>query len=129
MVPSTETMASTSSAGVTPPSHWPPGIPTLEAMDTLPAPTTENLLATAGISQGHKPWIPPPVPTAPGLHQTRPKMPQQQVPTPRRQEATQATPYQQQVFPPQRPAPPTEHNLQCQPGSPGASRRGGRYQR
>ena len=32
-------------------------------------------------------------------------MPQQQVPTPRGQEATQATPYGQQVFPPQCPAP------------------------
>ena len=32
-------------------------------------------------------------------------MPQQQAPTPGRQEATQATPYRQQVFPPKRPAP------------------------
>ena len=32
-------------------------------------------------------------------------MPQQQAPTPRGQEATQATPYRQQVFPPQRAAP------------------------
>ena len=35
----------------------------------------------------------------------RPQMPQQQAPTPGRQEAMQATPYQQQVFPPKRPAP------------------------
>ena len=35
----------------------------------------------------------------------RPKTPQQQAPTPGRQEATQATPYRQQVFPPKRPAP------------------------
>ena len=35
----------------------------------------------------------------------RPKMPQQQAPTPGRQEATQAMPYQQQVFPPKGPAP------------------------
>ena len=35
----------------------------------------------------------------------RPKMPQQQAPAPGRQEATQATPYRQQVFPPKRPAP------------------------
>ena len=34
----------------------------------------------------------------------RPQMPQQQVPTPRGQGATQATPYRQQVFPPKRPA-------------------------
>ena len=45
------------------------------------------------------------MPAAPGLCQTRPKMPQQQVPTPGRQEATQATSYRQQVFPPKCPAP------------------------
>ena len=44
------------------------------------------------------------MPTAPGLRQMRPKMPQQQVPTPGRQEAMQATPYRQQVFPPKCPA-------------------------
>ena len=74
-------------------------------MDTLPPPTTENLLATAGVSRGRKPQTPPCIPTAPGLRQMRPKMPQQQVPTPGRQEAMQATPYRQQVFPPKRPAP------------------------
>ena len=35
----------------------------------------------------------------------RPKMPQQQAPTPGRQEVMQATPYWQQVFPPKHPAP------------------------
>ena len=45
------------------------------------------------------------MPAAPGLRQTRPQMPQQQAPTPRGQEATQAMPYQQQVFPPRCPAP------------------------
>ena len=45
------------------------------------------------------------MPTAPGLRQTRPKMPQQQAPTPGRQEVMQATPYWQQVFPPKCPAP------------------------
>ena len=74
-------------------------------MDTLLAPTTENLLATASISRGHKPQTPPQMPAAPGLHQTRPRMPQQQAPTPGGQEATQATPYRQQVFPPKHPAP------------------------
>ena len=106
MVSSTETMASTSVTGVTPPSHRPSGMPALEAMDTLLAPTTENLLATAGIGRGHKPQIPPPAPAAPGLCQMRPKMPQQQVPTPGGQEATQVMPYRQQVFPPQCPTPP-----------------------
>ena len=105
MVSSTETTASTSAAGVTPPSHLPPGMPAIEAMDTLPAPTTENLLATAGVGRGRKPRTPPRMPAAPGLRQMRPWMPQQQAPTPAEQEATQAMPYRQQVFPPKRPAP------------------------
>ena len=105
MVSSTETTASTSTAGVTPPSHLPPRDPAVELMDTLPPLTMENLLATAGVGQGRKPQTPTRIPTAPGLRQMRPKMPQQQAPTPGRQEATQATPYRQQVFPPKRPAP------------------------
>ena len=105
MVSSTETTASTSTAGVTPPSHLPPRDPAVELMDTLLPLTTENLLATAGIGRGRKPQTPPRIPTAPGLRQTRPKMPQQQAPTPGRQEETQATPYRQQVFPPKCPAP------------------------
>ena len=55
MVSSTETTASTSAAGVTHPSYPPPGMPPLEAMDTLLAPTTENLLATAGVGRGARP--------------------------------------------------------------------------
>ena len=105
MVSSTETTASTSAAGVTHLSYLPPGMPPLEAMDTLPAPTTENLLATVGVGRGGRTWPQPQIPTAPGLHQTRPRMPQQQTPTPRRQEATQATPYRQQVYPPRCTAP------------------------
>ena len=105
MASSTETKASTSATGVTPPSHLPPRAPAIEPMDTLLPPTMENLLATAGVSWGHKPQTPPRMPAAPGLHQMRPRMPQQQVPTPRGWEATQATPYRQQVFPPKRPAP------------------------
>ena len=105
MVSSTETTASTSAAGVTPPSHLPPGMPTIEPMDTLPAPTTENLLATADVGWGRKPRTLPRMPAALGLCQTRPRMPQQQVPTPGGQEAMQATPYRQQVFPPKHPAP------------------------
>ena len=105
MVSSTETTASTSAAGVTPPSHLPPRAPAIKLMDTLLPLTTENLLATAGIGRGHKPQTPPQMPAAPGLRQMRPKMPQQQVPTPGRQEVTQATPYRQQVFPPKHPAP------------------------
>ena len=45
------------------------------------------------------------MPAAPGLRQTRPRTPQQLAPTPGGQEATQATPYRQQVFPPKLPAP------------------------
>ena len=105
MVSSTETMASTSAAGVTHPSYLPPGMPPLEAMDTLPAPTTENLLATAGVGRGGRTWAEPQIPAAPGFHQMRPRMPQQQAPTPGGQGSTQATPYRQQVFPPQRAAP------------------------
>ena len=105
MVSSTETTASTSMAGVTSPSHLPPRDPAVELMDMLPPLTTENLLATAGVGQGRKPQTPPRIPTAPGLHQMRPKMPQQQAPTPGRQKVTQATSYRQQVFPPKHPAP------------------------
>ena len=56
MISSTETTASTSAAGVTRPSHPPPGMPPLKPMDTLPAPTMENLLASAGVVEaaGHK---------------------------------------------------------------------------
>ena len=101
MISSTETTASTSAAGVTRPSHPPPGMPPLEAMNTLPAPTTENLLAAAGVGRGARPRSQPGTPTAPGICQTRPRVPQQQAPTPGRHEATQATPYWQQVYPPQ----------------------------
>ena len=105
MVSSTETTASTSAAGITHPSYPPPGMPPLKAMDTLPAPTMENLLATASVGRGGRKQPQLQTPAAPGLRQMRPRMPQQQMPTPRRQEATQATPYQQQVYPPPRAAP------------------------
>ena len=101
MVSSTETTASTSAAGVTHLSYPPPGIPPLEAMDMLPAPTTENLLATAGVGRGGRTGSQPRTPTTPGIRQTRPKAPQQPVPTPERQETNQATAYWQQVYPPQ----------------------------
>ena len=101
MISSTETTASTSAAGVTHLSHPAPGMPPLEPMDTLPAPTTENLLASAGVCRGGRTQTQPRTPTAPGIHQTRPRAPQQQAPTPERQETNQATPYRQQVYPPQ----------------------------
>ena len=104
MVSSTETTASTSTAGVTSSSHSPRD-PIAEPMDMSSPLTMKNLLATAGVSQGRKPQTSPHMPTAPGLRQTRPQMPQQQAPTPGGQEVTQATPYRQQVFPPKCPAP------------------------
>ena len=52
MASSTETTASSSAAGVPPPRYPPPGLPPLEPMDMLPAPTSENLLATAGVGRG-----------------------------------------------------------------------------
>ena len=102
MASSTETMASSSAGGVPPPRYPPIGLPPLEPvpMDTLLAPTSENLLATAGVSRGSRGLRQPRTPTAPGLHQTRPTAPPQQMPTPGRQEASQATPYRQQVYPP-----------------------------
>ena len=105
MVSSTETTASTSMAGATPSSRLLPRDPIAEAMDTLPPLTMENLLATAGIGRDRKPQTLPCMPTAPGLRQMRPQMPQQQVLTPGGQEAMQATPCLQQVFTPKRPAP------------------------
>ena len=103
MASSTKTMASSSAGGVPPPRYPPPGLPPIDPvpMDTLPAHTFENLLATAGVGRGGRGLRQPQTPTAPGLHQMRPMAPQQQMPTPGRQEAGQATPYQQQVYPPQ----------------------------
>ena len=103
MASSTETTASSSVAGVPPLRYPPPGLPPLEPMDTLPAPASENLLATAGVGRGGRGQRQPSTPTAPGLHQTRPMAPQQWTPTPGRQETNQATPYRQQVYPPRRP--------------------------
>ena len=105
MASSTETTASTSATGVTPPSHLPPRAPAIKPMDMLPPPTMENLLATAGVGQGRKPQTPPQLPAAPGLQQMRPWTPQQQAPTPGGWEVMLATPYRQQVFPPKCPAP------------------------
>ena len=103
MASSTETTASSSAAGVPPPRYPPPGLPPLEPMDTLPAPTSENLLATAGVGRGGRGQRQLSTPTAPGLCRTGPTAPQQQMPTPGRQETNQATPYWQQVYPPQCP--------------------------
>ena len=102
MTSSTKTTASSSVGGVPPSSYPPPGLPPLEPapMDMLLAPTSENLLATAGVGRGGRGLRQPRTPTAPGLRQMRPMAPPQWMPTPGRQEASQATPYWQQVYPP-----------------------------
>ena len=101
MASSTETTASSSVAGVTPPSYPPPGMPPLEPMDTLPAPTSENLLVTAGVGRGGRGQSQPQAPYTPGICQMRPMAPQQWALTPGRQETNRVTPYRQQVYPPQ----------------------------
>ena len=103
MASSTKTTASSFVAGVPPPRYPPPGLPPLEPMDTLLAPTSENLLATAGVGRGGRGQRQPSTPTAPDLCQMRPTAPQQRMPTPGRQETNQTTPYRQQVYPPRCP--------------------------
>ena len=78
------------------------GMPPLEPMDTLLAPTSENLLATAGVDRGGKGQSQPRAPATPGIRQIQPTAPHQQMPTPGGQETRQVTPYQQQVYPPRR---------------------------
>ena len=72
MASSTETTASSSVGGV-PPLRYPPPGPTPgdpAPMDMLPAPTSENLLATAGVGRDGRGWRSPAAglwtPTAPG---------------------------------------------------------------
>ena len=67
---------------------------------TLLAPISENLLATAGVGGGGRGLRQPRTPTASGLHQTRPTAPPQRMPTSGRQEANHSTPYRQQIYPP-----------------------------
>ena len=71
MASSTETTASSSVGGVPPSRYPPPGLPPADPapMDTLLAPTSENLLATASVSRGGRGLRQPQTPTAPGLHQ------------------------------------------------------------
>ena len=106
MASPTETTARSSVGGV-PPLRYPPPGPTPgdpAPMDMLPAPTSENLLATASVSRGSRGWrLPaagPQTPTAPGPQQVPPLATQQQMPAPGRHEVGQATPYRQQVYPP-----------------------------
>ena len=72
MASSTKTTASSSVGRVPPPRYPPPGLPPIDPapMDMLLAPTSENLLATAGVGRGGRGLRQPWTPTAPGLHQT-----------------------------------------------------------
>ena len=64
-----EAAASSPAGGVPPQRHPPPGLPPPQQipMDTLPALSTENLLATAGVGRGKRsPATWPRMPTTPG---------------------------------------------------------------
>ena len=107
MASSTETTASSCVGGVAPLRYPPPG-PTPgdpAPIDTLLAPTSENVLATAGVGRGSRGWrLPaagPWTPTAPGPRQVPPPATQQRMPAPGRHKVGQATPYRQQVYLPQ----------------------------
>ena len=71
MASSTETTANSSADGVPPLRYPPPGLPPVNPapMDMLPAPTSENLLATASVGRGGRGLRQPRTPTAPGLCQ------------------------------------------------------------
>ena len=72
MASPTMTTASAPVGGVPPPGYPPLGLPPGDwaLMDTLPAPSTENLLATAGVGRAQRsPAVGPWTPTAPGPHQ------------------------------------------------------------
>ena len=106
---STVTTASTSMRGVFAAKGPPPGFPVLgmpQLMDTTPAPQSYSLLAHAGVGRGWRiqateSTARPQAPAASSLHQEWPTSAIQQQATSGRHEAAQATPYQQQVFPPQ----------------------------
>ena len=97
MASSTETIASTyTTLRAVGTSSMPP----LEAMETSPPLSTANLLLTAGVGRGTGGQTPPWAPTTPGPHQSRPRAPPPQMPTPGEQGATASIPYKQQVTPP-----------------------------
>ena len=103
MASPTMTTARSSVGGVPPLRYPPPGLPPGDpaSMDMLLAPSTENLLATAGVGRGRRsPATGPWTPTAPGPCQVPSSAIQQQMPTSGRHEAGQVTPYRQQVYPP-----------------------------
>ena len=101
----TTTTTSTSMEGVPSVVEPAPDFPALPTpMDTLPAPSTTSLLIKAGAGRGHaiqamQAATRTPGPTVPGPCQVWPQSAIQQQVTSVGHKATQATPYQQQVFP------------------------------
>ena len=99
-----EAMTSSPVGGVPPQRHPPPGLPPPQQipMDTLPALSTENLLAAACVGRGK--WSPttgPRMPTTPGPRQAPLTSTSPRMPASGRQEVGPATPYRQQVHLPQ----------------------------
>ena len=102
----TTTSASTSMVGVPTVADPPPGYPALSLpMDTTLPPKATNLLAGVGVGRGKALQTMLAVVRPPGPRQVRPQSDIQQQATSVRQKATQATPYKQQVLPPQVPRP------------------------
>ena len=84
----------------------PPGYTTLPLpMDMTLPPKATNLLAGVGVGRGKALHTMLATVGPPGPHQVRPQSDIQQQAASARQEATQATPYKQQVLPPQVPQP------------------------
>ena len=109
MASSMITTASTSMRGASSTAGPPPGFPvrgTPSPMDVSPASQRYNLLAQAGVGRGHRlqPTLGSARPRAPGatsLHQEQPSALHQQAAASGSHKATQATPYQQAIHPPQ----------------------------
>ena len=100
------TSASTSMVGVPTVADPPPGYPALPLpMDTTLPPKATNLLASVGVGRGKALQTMLATVRPPGPHQVRPQSDIQQQATSAGQEVTQATPYKQQVLPPQVPRP------------------------
>ena len=98
--------ASTSMVGVPTVADPPPGYSTLPLpMDTTLPPKATNPLAGVGIGRGKALQTMLDTARPPGTHQVRPQSAIQQPAASARQEATQATPYKQQVLPLQVPQP------------------------
>ena len=102
----TTTSASTSMVGVPTVADPPPGYPALPLpMDTTLPPKATNQLASVGVGRGQAMQTMLATVRPPGPRQVQPQLAIQQQATSVRQEVTQATPYKQQVLPPQVPQP------------------------